>query len=171
MSAEQILTIVIVWGCIGGIGALIGIAKEAAGLGFLLSVLLGPIGWLVTFAMDGRKQCPACNVRLNGSPSVCPGCRARLDFPTPRARSLIRFVCPHCQAALRRPVEEAGQFTKCSSCKKNSRVPVPAGQMVGVDDPEPVVAVKSGNTIDCPDCGGTVSKRATTCPHCGGPVR
>ena len=28
----------------------------------------------------------------------------------------------------------------------------------------------SGNTIDCPDCGGTVSQRAVACPHCGAPM-
>ena len=25
------------------------------------------------------------------------------------------------------------------------------------------------NVITCPDCGGKVSKRASSCPHCGGP--
>jgi hypothetical protein len=24
--------------------------------------------------------------------------------------------------------------------------------------------------IDCPDCGGKVSRRALTCPHCGRPM-
>jgi hypothetical protein len=25
-------------------------------------------------------------------------------------------------------------------------------------------------TMECPDCGGTVSKRAANCPHCGAPI-
>ena len=28
----------------------------------------------------------------------------------------------------------------------------------------------SDKTADCPDCGGTVSRRATTCVHCGAPL-
>lgn len=27
------------------------------------------------------------------------------------------------------------------------------------------------NLRPCPDCGRSVSIRATTCPHCGGPVK
>ncbi len=32
------------------------------------------------------------------------------------------------------------------------------------------VATPAQNTTQCPDCNGTVSKRAKQCPHCGGPL-
>ena len=30
--------------------------------------------------------------------------------------------------------------------------------------------LKTSNLITCPDCNGSVSKRASTCPHCGCPI-
>ncbi len=38
---------------------------------------------------------------------------------------MIRFRCPHCQAALSAPDHAAGATVACKSCRKPMRVPVP----------------------------------------------
>jgi predicted amidophosphoribosyltransferase len=45
----------------GTIGALIGSIKGNMGLGVLLALLLGPVGWLlICFVPDKRRKCPQC---------------------------------------------------------------------------------------------------------------
>lgn len=50
------------WGGVSAaIGALIGSVKGNTALGFVLALLLGPLGWLlVCFASDKRRKCPQC---------------------------------------------------------------------------------------------------------------
>ena len=35
---------------------------------------------------------------------------------------------------------------------------------------EPAVSKPESKVMECPDCGGTVSRRAIGCPHCGAPI-
>lgn len=175
MTPEQFVVIFVAlmgWLFFGMLGALVASQKQAGHTGFLLG-LLGPFGFIASFAMDGRKNCPHCNTRLNGKPKVCPGCRTQLDWPAPSRREQIetddiRFTCPNCSAMLKRTIAESGYNTKCQHCKKNCKVPIPR-LPDWEPDPQPV-AVSRGGLMSCQDCGGKVSPRASACPHCGGPV-
>lgn len=67
----------ILWGLFGLIGAAIGGAggRNSAGLGCILGALLGPIGWLVSYMMDGdRKKCPFCRSLIDKHARVCARC-------------------------------------------------------------------------------------------------
>jgi hypothetical protein len=56
------LMLVLFWGGVSGaIGGLIGSVKGNTGLGVVLALVLGPLGWLlVCFASDKRRKCPQC---------------------------------------------------------------------------------------------------------------
>lgn len=58
----------------GFLGYAVGSAKNAGNEGFLLGGLFGPLGILVTFALDNRNQCGRCGTRLDGKPEICPQC-------------------------------------------------------------------------------------------------
>lgn len=67
----------------GVAGAVIGSQKNAAALGFVLGLCLGPIGVIAAFAIDKRQQCPKCRGRLNGAATVCQHCGAALERTQP----------------------------------------------------------------------------------------
>lgn len=65
----------------GGISAWIGAQKDSAGAGFILGLLLGPIGILITaLAIDQRQKCPACGDRINTAAAKCRSCGSRLRW-------------------------------------------------------------------------------------------
>lgn len=64
----------------GVLGAIVGSRREKGVMGFYLGLLLGPIGVIVAFALDGRQSCVKCNSRLNGKPAVCPHCGQEYDW-------------------------------------------------------------------------------------------
>lgn len=64
MTPEQFVVIFVAlmgWLFFGMLGALVASQKQAGHTGFLLG-LLGPFGFIASFAMDGRKNCPHCNI-------------------------------------------------------------------------------------------------------------
>jgi hypothetical protein len=64
--------LVLFWIFCAFIGWYVGKAKDAEGTGVLLGFLLGPIGVLMTVAIDNRVCCPQCGTRLNSRPAQCP---------------------------------------------------------------------------------------------------
>lgn len=63
----------------GLIGYLIGKPKGAGGFGFIVSVLLGPIGWLIIAIHGGNlKKCPNCAERVKPEATVCRFCQSKL---------------------------------------------------------------------------------------------
>jgi hypothetical protein len=65
----------------GTLGYLVGKAKRAEAAGCILGAVFGPIGLLVTLALDSRPLCQQCGTRLNGSPVICPSCHTSLRKP------------------------------------------------------------------------------------------
>jgi uncharacterized tellurite resistance protein B-like protein len=43
--------------------------------------------------------------------------------PTPASKSLVRFLCPHCQSKLRAPSAYCGKSVKCPACAKRVVIP------------------------------------------------
>lgn len=69
------------WLVMGLVGFLLGKAKGKEALGFLLGVLLGPIGWIVILCADGSAH-------------KCPYCQGNLPSATAKR-------CMHCGSALK----------------------------------------------------------------------
>lgn len=83
----EILALLAVGFLCGLIAAMIGQRKGAAGSGFLLGLLLGPLGIVIALVMRGnRVACPHCKELVQKAASVCPHCRERLAQPS-RART------------------------------------------------------------------------------------
>ena len=59
--------------------ALIAEQKRAGCKGFIMGLLLGPIGVIAAGFLDGRPPCKHCGGRLNGQYPVCPHCRSALE--------------------------------------------------------------------------------------------
>jgi hypothetical protein len=90
------------WLTLGVAGYVLGARKGMGGLGFILGMILGPIGLLViamlqgdsrvphlkpvghnlrkssTWGPGGTRPCPACGEQISPSVDVCPMCRGRI---------------------------------------------------------------------------------------------
>jgi hypothetical protein len=63
------------------ISAWVGSQREAGTAGFILGLLLGPIGILITaIALDGRQKCPYCLEHVNLKAQLCPKCHSELHW-------------------------------------------------------------------------------------------
>ena len=66
---------ILFWLLFGWIGLLIGQRKGRPTGGFLLGVLLGPLGWLVVaLGPSYLPKCPACLGHVNPRASMCRHC-------------------------------------------------------------------------------------------------
>lgn len=64
------------WLACAVLGSMIGSAKGAGFSGFVLGLLLGPIGVLIVLVSNGnRRKCPLCAERIQVAAKVCPHCR------------------------------------------------------------------------------------------------
>lgn len=113
------------WLVCAAVAAIVGSARNAGGKGFLLGLLLGPLGILAAFAIDGREQCPHCGGRLNGRPQLCQHCQSHLDWPTlPGGGQLtgeFGLRCSRCKHELPLSLESAGERVECPACGKLSK--------------------------------------------------
>jgi hypothetical protein len=85
------MTYLIIWICLGIVGAMIADSKGNNGCGgFILGVLLGPIGLLITyFSSDNEinkqqkrgntKKCPYCAEFVKNEAVVCKHCGRTLE--------------------------------------------------------------------------------------------
>lgn len=82
------------WLVCGIVGAVVGEKKGAAGAGFALGALLGPLGLVIVFVMAGnRRQCPFCRELIDPGATVCPHCQ-RAVAAVPVATATQREVAP-----------------------------------------------------------------------------
>lgn len=77
--------LLVFWLICAGVGAFVGAAKQSPAAGFFLGLLLGPLGVLAAFALDGRRQCPRCHGRISGFPELCQHCGHVLPQPRDQA--------------------------------------------------------------------------------------
>jgi hypothetical membrane protein len=76
---SQIMFFLFIWLIFGIVGAMIGKQKGEGFLGFIIGMLLGPIGILaVLFSSGNRKVCPACKEHIHRDATRCPHCREEL---------------------------------------------------------------------------------------------
>lgn len=167
------------WVICGIVGGIIGSSKHAGVGGFLLGLLLGPLGVLAAFALDGRPKCEFCKTPMDPEAQQCPQClkaqpstsgdgRRRMSLQPvgdgsgddPDEPQQVHFPCKSCRHELTWPASEGGNKILCDECGSPNKVPDIFGTSIK----------KPANVINCPDCGGTVSKRVENCPHCGCPV-
>jgi hypothetical protein len=86
----------------GLIGALCGKSKGQPGLGFIIGVVLGPIGWIISLLSgDVRPKCNACRKVVDPKASICPYCRTAIAKKE-TARDIVSFV--RTEPSLRRTV-------------------------------------------------------------------
>ena len=66
--------------CMGIIGAAIGSTKQNAGMGLILGMFLGPIGWLIVLLLPGHgRKCPECLGEVPQGASRCKHCGSKLS--------------------------------------------------------------------------------------------
>jgi predicted amidophosphoribosyltransferase len=74
--------------------------------GFLIGVVLGPIGVIIALiGGDQRPKCPYCSERIQKGAQICPHCRTRLI-----GDKQIHYRCPICKG----DVEKGAQI--CPHC-------------------------------------------------------
>lgn len=67
---------VVIWFICGIISAMIGSRKGEGCGAFIIGVLLGPFGILITiFSKGNRKECPFCKELIHREATVCPNCQ------------------------------------------------------------------------------------------------
>jgi uncharacterized paraquat-inducible protein A len=110
-----------------------------------------------------KIRCPSCGVplsmqdSLHGKNITCPKCNscfaALTDEERQREKERLRLEAEKQKYAQ----EKIAQIQEQRPIKREEQEEAPQAY-----DPEHIP-----RTINCPDCGGIVSKQAATCPHCG----
>ena len=77
----------------------------------------------------------------------------------------LKSLCQHCGQNLEYPDNMQGDQVGCPHC--NQLTVLGAAPVI---QPPVLSNAQNPNLSNCPDCGRTVSLRATSCPHCGGPI-
>jgi hypothetical protein len=91
-DADEILFVVFWIGVNAIIGYTIGKSKNDVSSCVLLSVLLGPIGWLIALAIKGNvRKCPFCAEQIKSEANICRYC-GREVTPTGASKSAIPSV-------------------------------------------------------------------------------
>ncbi len=76
------------WTICAIIASVVGARKGRPVLGFLLGLLCGPIGILITLLIKGnRRECSHCRERIHKNASICPHCQTEI----PRGYGEIRL--------------------------------------------------------------------------------
>lgn len=66
----------VLWFLCGLIAAAVGSSKNLGAPGFLLGLLLGPIGIMIVVLSSGNRiPCPFCREKMNRRAIVCPHCQ------------------------------------------------------------------------------------------------
>ncbi|WP_437228383.1 hypothetical protein SH661x_000881 [Planctomicrobium sp. SH661] len=72
---ELIFLIFVVAGICALAGAAVASSKNAGGGGFMLGLLFGPLGVLISCFLDNRPRCIHCREGITEGANICPHCR------------------------------------------------------------------------------------------------
>ena len=90
------LQVVVVWIIVHGvIGYCIGKRKAQTVLGILVSVLFGPVGWVLAALLPNlQRKCPSCAEPIDDAADICPRCQSNVSqsLVAPRQRLSVRRV-------------------------------------------------------------------------------
>ena len=104
------------WLVCGIIAAMIGGRKGMGTSGFLIGVLLGPLGVLIAhFSKGDRKTCSSCKELVHKEAKVCPHCQR--DFPV-AVLKVVAMKCPACGKEGQSDESLLKGEIECPSCKK-----------------------------------------------------
>jgi hypothetical protein len=113
---------------------------------------------------------------LQGKKVTCPKCKSRFTALTDQERErekehLIKEeIDPRLEKERRkRAQEERAYWQQWEEEKRKEKAERAKAQEEMAKQPRREAAPIS-RTINCPDCGGILSKQAATCPHCGSPM-
>ncbi len=184
MSEENIiLTAIFVWIPLNILaGAAFGKMRGRVGVSIVLSLLLGPIGWLVVFlGADKRPKCPSCAEPIKPEAKVCSHCHEDLSKPHRKASvpvSSDQRKCPFCAEMIKK------EAIKCRFCGSDLQQPS--------SSTKPTVASKTSSTptktehpvkfrvekdqvwFTCKRCGAEIpagiaqAGKLNKCPKCDG---
>ena len=103
----------VVFSCIvsGIVGAVIGSSRNAIMTGFVLGLLLGPIGWIISIFIDYRAQCSECKGRIPDDARKCLHCGSIIEL-------IIDVRCPACGERGRLRESQVTEEISCPTCKK-----------------------------------------------------
>ena len=103
---------VIVWIICGVIAAAIGAKKGETASGFIIGILLGPLGIIIALLSKGnRRGCPHCRELVHREATVCPHCQRDL-FKS------LSIRCPKCGEQGHVSEGMLNEKVECPSCKK-----------------------------------------------------
>ena len=122
---DLLIPILIIDGIVCGfIGAVIGSNKNSSGGGFVLGFLLGPLGVIAAFALDGRLACAHCGGKLNGTPTICQHCQKPLSGLRPVDTEDIK--CANCGGQYTMPQTQyarmKGEMVECPFCQQDFEI-------------------------------------------------
>src|SRR6266540_877282 len=103
---------VIIWILCGVVAAMIGAKKGFGGSGFVVGLLLGPIGILIAiFAKGDRKSCSYCKEWIHKDATVCPHCQREME-------QMFQVRCPVCRERGQVRASLLSERIECPKCKK-----------------------------------------------------
>src|ERR1044072_4025901 len=76
----QLIMEILLWIACGAVGYAIGKGKNRGAFGFVMGLLLGPIGWIiVACCQDSSIRCGACKESIRPGATICPHCRTPIS--------------------------------------------------------------------------------------------
>jgi hypothetical protein len=112
---KQSTGILVFWLACAFVAGVVGSHHQSGYLATFYGLLLGPLGIVLAFVLDGRPQCPECNGRLDGEPRVCRHCRAAIAWGpdmtvlSEMAAAIEEREEPERQARIERAIKKANE--------------------------------------------------------------
>ena len=91
------IELLVFWVICGIVAAVIGSRKGAGGVSFLLGLLLGPLGIIISIVIKGNRiQCPSCREYIDPAALKCPKCQENIKKAEDNIVENETKNCPVC---------------------------------------------------------------------------